>query len=223
MNAASKIFELIEDGNAEDLQALVRKDRRAARARNDSGQSPIIFAQYQQREALAEIVKTAQPFTDIGEAAALGQIDRIRQILLLEPELMDASVYEGLTPLHLAARFGQAEAVELLLELGSSATARAKNDSGMLPIHCAIQSADLSTIEVLLDHDTLCDAEDRFGRTPLHYAIKAEELEVLQVLLKYGASPDRVSSFGTSPLEIAQGRTRQLLDGFQRVFLSVLP
>jgi ankyrin repeat protein len=222
MNTASKIFDLIEDGNANDLQDLVQKDSRVAQARNDSGQSPIIFAQYQRRLELAEILRTAQPFTDIGEAAAMGQVERIRQILLLEPELMDLGVYEGLTPLHLAARFGQTDAVELLLELGSSNTATAKNDSGQLAIHCAVQSGSLSTIEALLDHDNQVEAEDKLGRTPAHYAVQAEQLEVLQVLIKYGADPKRTSSNGSSPLELAHGQTRQLLEGFQRVFVSGL-
>ena len=71
MSTAPEIFNLIENGNANKLKDLVTTDSRVARARNDSGQSPIIYAQFQQRDALAEIVMTAHPFLDIGEAAAL--------------------------------------------------------------------------------------------------------------------------------------------------------
>jgi len=219
MSTAPEIFNLIEDGNLNDLKALVRSDSKVARARNDSGQSPIIYAQFQQRDALAEILMTANPFIDIGEAAALGQIQRIREILSLEPELMDAAVYDGLTPLHLAARFGQAVAVEVLLELGSSPTAVAKNHLGLLPIHCAVQSGDAESVEILLDAEALVDATDSQGKTPVHYAVIEKQATCLQVLLKYGGNPDQIADDGLSPLERADGESLQILRGVNQVFL----
>jgi ankyrin repeat protein len=219
MNAALDIFNLIEDGNVKDLRALVRSNSKVARSRNDSGQSPIIFAQFQQREALAEILLTAHPFVDIGEAAALGQLDRIREILCLEPELMDSPVYDGLTPLHLAARFGQAQAVQLLLEHGSSTTSVAKNETGVLPIHCAVQSKDLETIEILLDAEALVCAVDNRGWTPMHYAVSGQDAFSVTVLLKYGGDATQLAHDGLSSIERASGDTLQVLEGACQIFV----
>jgi len=46
----------------------------------------------------------------------------LTELLAEDPELVDAMSGDGFTPLHLAAFFGQADAVRLLLARGATAT-----------------------------------------------------------------------------------------------------
>ena len=55
---------------------------------------------------------------DVFEAAALGEVDRLREILDGEPTSATAYSGDGFTALHFAAFFGGPEAAELLLERG---------------------------------------------------------------------------------------------------------
>ena len=67
---------------------------------------------------------------DVFDAATLGDIDRLRDLLDLDPDLVKAHGTDGFTALHLASSFGRDKAAELLLARGADAQGIAANGSG---------------------------------------------------------------------------------------------
>ena len=102
----------------------------------------------------------------------------------------------GLTALLLAATFGHAGSVILLLKAGADMFSdRDKRERG--PVHLASMSNHSQTLEALLKHAREHDEEkvksavneiDRYNRTGLHAAAELGHVDIVNELLKNGAS-----------------------------------
>jgi len=62
---------------------------------------------------------------------------------------------DGLTPLHCAARSGNDQVMDLLLERGAPVTAKTKN--GLTPLHMSIQGDHVDCARILLYHHAAID------------------------------------------------------------------
>lgn len=108
---------------------------------------------------------------------ALGDVERLRALLAEDPARARAlgdekDVLRGggsATPLHVAALYGQAAAVEALLAAGAGVNARSTD--GSLPLHDAAHGGHVPTAETLLRHGAdLNDRDRRYDATPLAVA-----------------------------------------------------
>lgn len=107
----------------------------------------------------------------------------------------------GSTLLHTAAKDGDVESVEKLLESGASIYL--EDLYGHLPIHVASSNGHAKIIQLLLNKD--CDV-DRMSATklsPLHCAAQKGREEVVKLLLQRGASLNVQNSYGHTPLMLA--------------------
>ena len=111
-----------------------------------------------------------------------------------------ARAENGETILHLAARDGDAGAVEALLAAGANVMARTAN--GETPLHEGI-SNEVNVVEALLaaGADVMARAGD--GDTPLHGAAGAGNPAVVEILLAAGADPMARDGTGWTPLHRA--------------------
>lgn len=124
----------------------------------------------------------------------------------------------GDTPLHFAARNGQAEVLRILRDAG--AYPLEKNSHGSLPIHVAVNGGHTSCVKYFLDttvgKEDLDQEEPRFsplvlcaddsGVTPLHIAAHRGHVDIVLCLLRYGDIAELLSakdSFGAVPLHMA--------------------
>ena len=71
------LFAAIQSGDADEIRALLARDRSQATARNQRGISALMLALYMRRQDIAQLLQAAIPALDMFEAAALGQTDRI--------------------------------------------------------------------------------------------------------------------------------------------------
>jgi serine/threonine protein kinase len=102
--------------------------------------------------------------------------------------------------------YGNVEMLELLLEHG--ANINAKDNSGITPLHAAIQTGNLSITKWLLEHGASINAKNNSGTTPLHYVIQQlampyDNLGMLKLLLEHGANLNVKDNNGTTPLHTA--------------------
>ena len=114
-SASDDLFAAIDAGDADRVGAMLDADPTLAMARDHEGVSALLRARYRLDRALAEAVKARVAALDVFEAATFGDLDRLAVLLEADPGLTDRRSGDGFTAVHLAAFFGQDDAVRLLL------------------------------------------------------------------------------------------------------------
>ena len=112
----------------------------------------------------------------------------------------DARNESGATPLHFAAREGDAAAIATLLEAGVDPGARYRR--GHTPLHDAAHEGDAGAIAALLEGGADPNARNWYGRTPLHDAAVLGHAAAIVALLDGGADPGARSRSGRTPFDL---------------------
>jgi ankyrin repeat protein len=103
-------------------------------------------------------------------AVTTGDLAKVKQALICTNPNISAG---GMRPLHIAARNGYLEIVELLLEHG--ANPNVQDNDGRTPLHYAVENCHVGVARVLLDHGADPTIRDNNGMTPLDYGSNCEE------------------------------------------------
>jgi ankyrin repeat protein len=200
-------FAAIDTGDADAVAAALSSDPALAAARDGDGVSATMHALYRGRADAAETIAAALPELDVFEAAALGRLARLEELLAADPELAVARSADGFTALHYPAFFGvgdAAAATRALIAAGADVNARSANPFSVLPIHSATAGNHDDVVAVLVDAGGDVNATQRHGWTPLHGAAHNGSLASVERLLAAGADPAARNDDGTSAIELAQ-------------------
>ena len=201
------IFDAIQEGDEQRVRELAD----AAGERNDEGVSALLFAKYYGRENLVRALRPRKVELDVFEAAALGDVDRLAELIDPDPRLVNEYAPDGFFPLGLAAFFKHADAAQVLLERGADANQQSRHAQIVVrPIHAA--AADGGSVEIarrLLDAGADVNAKQPGGFTPLHAAAQDGNAELAELLLARGAHPEARLDDGRTAAEVAreQGHT----------------
>ncbi len=113
----------------------------------------------------------------------------------------------SLTPLMIAARANQLEAMKMLVAAGADPKIRADNGTSTLMYGA---SAKLATVQYAYEIDPNVDVVNQSGQTPIHASISGgvqrtqdEVVEVIQFLADKGAKLDEVDAAGRTAMTIA--------------------
>jgi uncharacterized protein len=170
--------------------------------------SPILEALYAGDGTRAAELGAQAPELDVFEAAALGRVDRLRELLDAEPTAVSAWSPDGFMPLHLAAFFGHSEACELLLERGADPSLISRHEFvKVTPLHSAVAregAADLDTARVLVEHGAPVNAGVEGGHTPLHSAAANGDRGAVELLLANGADAHAERDDGKTAADLAR-------------------
>jgi ankyrin repeat protein len=191
---------------SDDLAARLREQPELANARDEKGVSALLLALYHRRRDAADALLAAG--ADVGplEAAALGDLERLRSAEL------SVRGGDGFTPLHLAAFFGGARAVKLILATGADPNADKDNVFGVHPVHSAAAVRDHAAVRALLEAGANPNVQQEGGFSPLHTAAHHNDAELARLLLDHGADPALTDEQGRTPRELASdAATRELL------------
>jgi ankyrin repeat protein len=199
-------FDAIAAGDAERLRALLDDDPALAGARGEDGVSLILRARYAMRDDLVEAVLSKGPDLDVYDAAALGDVDRLRELCEEDPQRIRALSGDGFSPLHLAAFFGGGEGVRALLALGAEVNAEAANATRVTPLHSAAARCDADAVGRLLEAGADPNAQQRGGFTALHAAASAGDAAMAEVLMESGGDPSIQTDEGQTAADVAQER-----------------
>jgi uncharacterized protein len=167
------------------------------------GVSPLLEAQYAMDEERVAALLAEGPELDVHEAAAVGDVDRLRELLDGRPELASAVATDGFTALHLAAFFRRPEGVRLLLERGADPNAVAENAMRVTPLHSAAARGDHVAVRLLLAAGADPNARQQGGFVPLHAAVAVGDRELAEMLLAAGADPNARTDDGRTPEDLA--------------------
>lgn len=128
---------------------------------------------------------------DVFEAAALGRVDRLRQLLDADSSLANAWAQDGFQPLGLASFFGNLDAARLLVGRGAEVNSASQNEMKVMPLHsaAAAQDPDLrySIARVLLEGGADPNALQQDQYTPLMAADQHGDTRLRELLVEHGA------------------------------------
>ena len=115
---------------------------------------------------------------------------------------MNARREDGSTSLMLAAGFGTAENLQLMLRAGADLNAR--NEDGWTALMRAAGHGTAESVKVLLDAGADVNAMDEDGRTALMWAARFGTAENVKVLLDAGADASHKDTFGKTAWDHAK-------------------
>jgi ankyrin repeat protein len=181
------IFEAMKAGDAGGVRDVLKADPAAAGARQDDGVSAVRAALYAHRQDLADILLEAGPTLDVFDAAAVGDVDRLTELLDGDADLVNASSGDGFAPLHLAAFFARGDAVRLLLDRGADVGAVARNDLKVQALHSAVAAQSTEIVAALLVAGADPNARQQDDVTPIMAAEQHENADLVRLLMDHGA------------------------------------
>lgn len=204
-----ELLEAAKAGDRNKVHELLRSDSRLAGFRAPSGETPLMAALYRGHKDVAqeladEVSRVSLPL-DVFASAALGRLEQL-ELVLADQEAVNSFAYDGWTPLHLAAFFGQREASERLLAAGADMGAISRNSLKNTPLHAAVAGGHVDVALLLIERGAAVNVADVGGHTPLHIAAEAGYLRVVKALLDRGADPHAVDAEDKTPLSRAAAR-----------------
>ena len=205
MDETGRLFEAIQKGNAREVSKLLEEDRALVDAKK-SGVSALLTAVYHRHPEIARIFVEHGAMLDVFEASALGDVERLRELLAEDSSRANAFAPDGFTPLGLAAFFGHSEAVRLLLENGADPNLASANAQRVAPLHSAVAGGKVEIVRMLLARGADVHARQDLGFTALHGAAVGGGEEMIRLLLDQGADPAARNVAGKTPADLARER-----------------
>lgn len=154
--------------------------------------SELLQAIYTGDQARADELLAGDPELDVFEAAAVGRVDRLRELLDGDRSLANAWAGDGFQPLGLASFFGHVEAARLLVERGAEVNSASRNDFKVMPLHSAAATGDpearYDLAKLLLEHGAEPNARQQDEFTPLMAADQHGDERLRSLLVEYGAT-----------------------------------
>jgi uncharacterized protein YndB with AHSA1/START domain len=142
---------------------------------------------------------------DLFDAAALGRVERVRELLDAEPELVQTLSEDGFSALHLSCFSGGGETTRLLVERGSPLERVAQSSIARVrPLGTAVFARDAECVRALLDGGADANGAGEGGFAPLHTVAANGDVELVELLLGHGADPLRATTDGRRPLDLAR-------------------
>jgi ankyrin repeat protein len=201
------LLEAIEAGDDEQAVRLVRERPELAGARGEDGLSAVMAALYRGRGDVVRALLDTGPELDVFEAAAVGDVPRLRALLDEDPSRATAWSRDGFTALHFSAFFGHPEGAALLIERGAELEARSSNEQFALdasPLHSGAAAGQVEVCRTLIDAGADVNAVQHGGYTPLIDAAATANAPLAELLLERGADASARLEDGRGPADLAE-------------------
>ncbi len=205
MVAIDDLISAAKAGDAGRAVQLMSDDPALAAARDASGETPLMAALYRGHQKVVDALVAHGVTLDVFAAAAIGQMEAL-ETALQNPGAVNAFAYDGWTPLHLAAFFGQRGAAERLLASGADLNATSRNALHNTPLHAAVAGGHVDVSMLLIEAGAGVNVSDAGGHTPFHIAAEGGYVPVVKALLARGADAHAVDSEDRTPLSRAAAR-----------------
>jgi uncharacterized protein len=201
-----EFLEAVKKSNNEKILQLLETQPSLAKTRDPSGVSAIFLALYRGNMQAATAIAERNPSLDIFEAAAIGNIAQLKNLVNQDPSHVNSYSPDGFTPLALAAYVGQKDSVEFLLAEGADPNALAKNETGFTALTGAVSQNHNQIARLLVENGADVNHRYEAGFTPLMHAVYAGNEELTALLLAHGADADMKNSDGKTAITFAQER-----------------
>src|SRR5262245_24451961 len=205
MTSLETLFDAIRRRDAAAVKHALDTEPGLATARAAGGQTPAIVAIYRRAPEILALLRERGAELDVFEAAAAGDVERVRMLLAADPSLRDAHAPDGWTPLHLAGHFRQTGVIDVLLAHGANVNAVSRNADANAPLHAAAAGgADTTVMRRLVQAGARVNHRQSGGYTALHEVAAIGNADVARLLLDAGAAPEARNTEGRTPGELAR-------------------
>ncbi len=204
MDLPTEFLGAIRKGDAAKVSESIRRDPALANARGPTGASVVLLAAYMHQAAVVDALVAGGAVLDVHDAAAVGDLARVRELVGKDPSLVNAVSAEGYPPLGLAAFLGRKDVAEFLLKAGADVNAVSKNETGFTALTGAVAAGQAEIVELLVDRGA--DVNHRYeggAFSPLLSAAAEGDPRIVRLLLEHGASPNVRTADGKTPLALA--------------------
>src|SRR5688500_7985057 len=110
-----------------------------------------MLSQYHGAHEATKAIRAARREIDAYEAATLGDVDRLHDLLHDDPTILDARSPDDATALHFAAFFAQPETARLLVDHGADVHAVSPTFGNVTPLHSAAAGGSAEIVHLLLE------------------------------------------------------------------------
>ena len=199
----SELTDAIKAGDAARVNALVDADASVLTAA-ENGVTPLLLAIYHGKADIARLLVERGAPVSFGEACALGDESRVREMFGAVPHLLHSRTSDGFPAAGVAIFFGHGALARWLIEQGADVNAAAENAMRVAPVHAAAAACDRETMRMLLERGADANARQQLDYTALHGAASRGDIEMAKLLLAHGAQRDAKASDGMTPADVAR-------------------
>lgn len=147
-----------------------------------------------------DIAAAGLPAAEIHDAAAAGDLVKVKALLEADPTLLESKADYGETPLISACSKTQIAVADFLIDKGANVNAR--NIYGVPVLNYAINDGDecVPLVQLLLDKGAEVNVQNSDGGSPLHAVARTDNFNVARLLIEHGADLHSPGRHGT-PLQ----------------------
>src|SRR3989441_3213560 len=151
------------------------------------------------------LARTPEDALNLYEAATVGNARRLKTILgQSRVRVNEATKEEGFDPLGLAAFFGHAEAVKVLLDHGADVNQKPPSRFANTAVDAAVSGDHADVVRILLAARANPNVRSEAKYTTLHKAAVHGDVQGVRMLLARGADVPAIRAGGRTPLDDAK-------------------
>jgi len=196
-----------------ELVSLLLKYKPELNSQDRYGYTPLHWATFNQRiESVSALIEAGAdvavadknkntPLTYALQHSRQGYNHPVLGVLLTKVKDVNKPIQDSLTPLHLAAQVGSADAVTKLLARKADATAR--DDKERTPLDYAMIGDHFDAAGLLIAHTKVKDYKTPTGDSLLHWAARNGQEEATATIIEQGADVNATNKNGERPLQNA--------------------
>lgn len=202
---AAAFMAAVTGGDRERVAALLAEHPALVNATSGDGVPAMRMALYYGQKEITDMLAAAPGAkTAIWDAAALGQLERVKAICAEEGDfVLNEYSRDGYTALQLACFFGREAVAAYLVEAGADVSAAAMNAMAVQPLHAAAAGGHSAIVELLLAAGAGPNAAQQEGFRPLHSAAQNGDRASVRLLLQAGADRAATDAKGRTPRDVA--------------------
>jgi ankyrin repeat protein len=139
--------------------------------------------------------------SDVFELSRQGRFEKIKELIMKEPDLVNKKDKDGITLLHIVALSEEKENILFLLSHG--ADINAVDNFDVTPLMLVSDDETFDSAVLLLEKGARTDLKDKDGNTALHYAANSGSPKTLELLLSKGMDINQKNNEGGNLLHEA--------------------
>jgi ankyrin repeat protein len=190
VESGQELWAAIESGDRDKIELLFSRGAHV-NEKNKDGDTPLQWAMWRGRPDLVRLLISHGADYTIFAASSVGDMNRVKDILIANPSEANARERIYGTPLHLACAEGHKKVAALLISYGAEIDAREWRDE--TPLLWASQEGHIEVVELLISKGADVRQGNWEDMTPLHWASRKGHKEVAALLIDSGADVNALS------------------------------